>query len=45
MGKSIPMQPWITLKGATTSTEAIIQPVQHWLNAESFKEVLITSLS
>ena len=44
MGISVPMQPWITLKGATSSTSEIIQPAKNWLNAQDYKQVAIDVL-
>ncbi len=42
MGMSFPMQPWITLKGATSSTSEIIQPAKDWLNAQDCKWPLMS---
>ena len=44
MGKAIPMQPWITLKGAGSSSTAVVQPASQWLNGENFQQAAIDML-
>ena len=44
MGKSIPMQSLITVKGASYSTTPVIQTAKGWLNAEDYKEACIDML-
>lgn len=37
-GRTFPMQPWITLKGSTQTTTAIVQPGKDWLDGQGYKE-------
>jgi len=41
MGKTIAMQPWITLKGCTAYTAVLIQPVEGWINGENFTDAAL----
>ncbi len=41
MGKTIAMQPWITLKGSPAYTAVLIQPVEGWVNGENFTEAAL----
>jgi len=35
------MQPWITIKGSTSYTTALLQPVEGWVNGENFPEAAL----
>ena len=41
MSRAIPMQPFITLKGAADSSTPIIQAVEDWLDGGNFKEATL----
>jgi hypothetical protein len=41
MGKTVAMQPWVTIKNAVNGTFYVIQPAADWVNAENFTEAAI----
>ncbi len=41
MGKTYPMQPWVTLKGSTNYLDALVQPASGWVNGDNFKEAVM----
>lgn len=41
MGKTIPMQPWVTIRGVSATKFNIVQPAPGWVDGQSAEEVCL----